>query len=747
MSSMENLFAIGLGLGLRVVVDAASRHNVRFTGTLIGLWEGAVLHHFLDRTPRSWDPYVAFGTRLFVDLVVTTDVARLAIVLLWASVTMLLAELGPRRTWYMYLVRFVYRRYRRVRRAVKRIAFPAVRLPIPSLPPLPKTPVPSRVRFYTITTSPSQTSSTPPVPIPPPAVPLITSPTRRHVPGQYTDTSSSESSSVHNDNPTDTSPPVPSPPAADGPPDEETPVIRIFPSAMVTPPENELIEIPEDDPDRTPTTTVSALPVYAPAAHLPHIVPPSSSWEIEPAERTPVDVPPINDIPEIHTVEEPDRNKSLPRRPVSGSSIHEEPVPPGRPDYSVHQQSAAPSRPDSSIREEPPLRIIPRSSIPVVVPAESDELEYVYVPMPELHEIPDMERQRTISQRSLQVPESRAAQAPELTPVDADIPNLRNIPDLPSNSELEHSAIRRRFPSERYPRDEEQNQRFPGERYPADEERKDRFPGERYPEEEERKYRYPGERYPEDEEDQAVASSSKQPAPQLPQLPQSPTFNEYGYLIGGGWDTLETRTPPPPFKEHESYLQAVPNQPDPVFVKSPANSTTRTPSPSSLSGGTRDAIIARADLLRDQANAEKLERERLDKERQRALRENKPAYALILKEQIDQADERIRKMHERAARRYFLAHNQSQSSTRTIDVHRLRVGEAIRETEKAIRDLLGDNGRDLRVITGRGNHSVNKMPVLKVALLKHLQSIQFPARVDPANPGLIIVSIPQDDPH
>ncbi|TFK53722.1 hypothetical protein OE88DRAFT_1273703 [Heliocybe sulcata] len=741
MSAMENLFAIGLGLGLRVVVDAASRHNVKLTGTLVGLWEGAVLHHFLDRTPRSWDPYVAFGTRLFVDLLVTMNVARLAIVLLWASLTMMLAELGLRRTWYMYLVRFVYRRYRRVRRTVKRVVVPAVRLPLP-IPTIPKTPVPSRVRFYTISTTPSQsqTSSTTPVPIPPPpTAAAIASPTRRRVPGQYTDTSSSETSSVHNDNPTDTSPPEHSPPSGEIPREDDTPTLRIFPSSMMTPPpENELIEIPADDPKRTPTTTVHVLPVYASTARPPDIVPPRSSWVIEPAEPTPVDVPPINDIPEIQTVEEPDRNKTLPFRP----------------DTFVPQEPALSSRSASSTHGEPALPIRLRSSLhdePGFPPLEPDELEYVNVPMPELSEIPDMERQRTESQRSLQP--LGPPQAPQLTPVDVDIPNLRNIPDFPSHSESDRSSIRKRFPGERYPEDEDEEKtpRFPGQQYPTDEERKYRFPGERYPEDEEReerKFRYPGERYPEDEEDeegQPIASSSRQPPPQLPQtIAFTTNFDLFG---GDGWDVPDNRTPPPPFKERESYLDPAPTQPVPDVAKphkSPTQSTTRTPSPSPLSGGTRDAIIARADLLRDQAIAEKNELDRLVRERQEALRTNRPTYALMLKDQIEQAEERIRKLHQRAARRYFLAHNQTQASTRTIDVHRLRVGEAIRETEKAIRDQLGDNGRELRVITGRGNHSVNRVPVLKVALLRHLQSIQFPARVDTNNPGVIIVSIPQD---
>ncbi|EPQ56943.1 hypothetical protein GLOTRDRAFT_137404 [Gloeophyllum trabeum ATCC 11539] len=679
MSSMENLLAIGLGLGLRVVVDYGSRHNVKLTGTLVGLWEGAVLHHFLDKTPLSWDPYVAFGFRVFVDLIVTTNLPRLAITLMWASLTMMLADLGTRKTWYEYLAKFVYRRYRRVRRAVKRLAVPAVRLPIPPIP-LPKPPVPSRVRFYTITTTPSQTSSTPPVPIPPPgAVPVVTSPPRRHVPGQYTDTGS-ESSSVHNDLPTDTSTPGPSPPSADGPSQEETPVLRIFPSSMMTPPlENELVRLPGPDPDRTPTTSMSALPpVAGPSSIPPPIISPPNDWEIERPEPTPVDVPPIGDIPEIHPVEEPERRNAPPSRPAS--SIH----PPAEPDR-----------------------------------------EYVHVQMPPLHDIPDMERQRSESQPSLRVRAPEAKQVPELTPVP--ISNLRNIPDLPSTSEEE--LIKKPAPSNEYP-DEKARERFPGERYP------------------------------EDEENQPVASTSRLQT-DLPHLPAPVRFNPDFDLFGEGWDNLGT--PPPPFKERASYIETIPSQPSQPEQasymesipsqpsqrpeRSPTHLTTATasPGPSPLSGGSRNSIIARADLLRDQALAEERERDRLRRERQEALDEGRPNLALLYKYQIEQADERIRKLHQKAARRYFLAHNQTPLPTRTIDVHRLRVPEAVRETEKAVREALVTDAREVRVITGRGNHSVNKMPVLKMALLKHLQSNHFPTRVDPSNPGVLIVDIPEEE--
>ncbi|KAL4074079.1 hypothetical protein J3A83DRAFT_4083108, partial [Scleroderma citrinum] len=82
---MESVLAIGVGLGLRVVIDAATDDH-RLGGVLIGLWEGVVLNHFLRRMPRSYDPYIALGFRVFVDFLFTQSLSRMALVALWTVV-------------------------------------------------------------------------------------------------------------------------------------------------------------------------------------------------------------------------------------------------------------------------------------------------------------------------------------------------------------------------------------------------------------------------------------------------------------------------------------------------------------------------------------------------------------------------------------------------------------------------------------------------------------------------------------
>lgn len=67
------------------------------------------------------------------------------------------------------------------------------------------------------------------------------------------------------------------------------------------------------------------------------------------------------------------------------------------------------------------------------------------------------------------------------------------------------------------------------------------------------------------------------------------------------------------------------------------------------------------------------------------------------------------------------AHNLQLEDEHTIDVHRLKPTEATRRTEIAIRDALVAGATRLRVICGRGNHSRNKLPVLKLALIAAME--------------------------
>lgn len=132
---MESVLAIGVGLGLRIVVDAATDDH-RVGGVLVGLWEGVVLNHFVRKMPRSFDPYIALAFRVFVDFLFTQSLSRMALVVLWTLVGMLLADVTPSILRDSGLRR-LYRRVRREARHIKR-AIPDIRI---------KNDIP-RVRFF-----------------------------------------------------------------------------------------------------------------------------------------------------------------------------------------------------------------------------------------------------------------------------------------------------------------------------------------------------------------------------------------------------------------------------------------------------------------------------------------------------------------------------------------------------------------------------------------------------------------------
>ena len=61
----------------------------------------------------------------------------------------------------------------------------------------------------------------------------------------------------------------------------------------------------------------------------------------------------------------------------------------------------------------------------------------------------------------------------------------------------------------------------------------------------------------------------------------------------------------------------------------------------------------------------------------------------------------------------------------TIDVHRLKVQEAIEKVEQALYDAIVTNTPELRIITGRGNHSKGGIPAIKLAVIGLMQEYVF----------------------
>ncbi|PSR78751.1 hypothetical protein PHLCEN_2v7286 [Hermanssonia centrifuga] len=159
---MENLIAIGVGLGLRALLDAVAHDSYR-ASALVGIWEGVVLNHFLAKFPSSVDPYIAFAFRLFVDYLFTESLSRIIIIVLWTGLGGLLADVAVQLSGD--------RRFRRLwRRTVSSLPWSGSH----------SRPTSSRVRFYEVPDSSSTAGS---------ATPTVASipvrPTTHPVPGQF----------------------------------------------------------------------------------------------------------------------------------------------------------------------------------------------------------------------------------------------------------------------------------------------------------------------------------------------------------------------------------------------------------------------------------------------------------------------------------------------------------------------------------------------------------------------------------
>jgi DNA-nicking Smr family endonuclease len=63
------------------------------------------------------------------------------------------------------------------------------------------------------------------------------------------------------------------------------------------------------------------------------------------------------------------------------------------------------------------------------------------------------------------------------------------------------------------------------------------------------------------------------------------------------------------------------------------------------------------------------------------------------------------------------AHNMKQGQ-HVIDIHGLKVTEAKQRVERAMAAAYDAGAPRLRVITGRGNHSVDNIPVLKTRIIE-----------------------------
>ncbi|KAI0692025.1 hypothetical protein C8T65DRAFT_670167 [Cerioporus squamosus] len=663
---MDNLLAIGVGLGLRALIDTVTHHNHRVNGSLVGLWEGAVLRHFISKYPSSLDPYIAYGFRLLVDILWTSSWMRLVIVVLWTFMGILLSDVGVDLA--------ADRRFRRLMRSVRHtVIYPLLRQFSRSRSSSSSSAAP-RAQFFQIPASASTTSTFRSPPLQPRSPTDASGPARAgaatpglprrpalRVPGSFSDrfseTDTDAAPSISRD-PSITSPREGSVTSVSRSSSSRTPsvtfseplVAQMQPaprhssrSASRPPP---VVPLPAGAGVYTYTTgpprSILSPPVLSPPP-LPGPFPPERPRT--PSELEYVAIPAIPDsIEQINPVQSPSRALSDDERSI-GSSLRGKDrsgltTPTSdteRPRFGaiyspepVNSGLTTPERPHFGL---PPVKVLDEAGrTPSVASRDLSDVNPIPIPI-RVHE-------RAAEDDAQQV---QASLHPELLP---DISTPQPSPGLVAPAQY--------LPS------------------PVDEKRPMRMP---------------------------------EPQPAVPS--------------DVGTSRLSMSAPPPPYEHTPG---TVPEEDE----DTPAG-----------------RLLQRAESFRSIADETDKRRQQLRREWQDAKRNREWWTAFRLKHEIDRAEKETKELHAKAARRFYQAHNM-RPEPQTIDVHRLKVAEAVEKVEQALYDAIVTNTPELRIITGRGNHSKSGIPAIKLAVIGLMQDYHLDCATDPNNSGVLIIHPPSN---
>ncbi|KAI8992979.1 hypothetical protein BD414DRAFT_482941 [Trametes punicea] len=643
---MDNLFAIGVGLGLRALIDTLTNHNHRLNGSLLGLWEGAVLRHFIAKYPASVDPYVAYGFRLLVDLLWTTSWMRLFITILWSFMGMLLSD--------VFVDLYADRRFRRFTRKVRHtVIYPLLR----SFSRRSSSSSAPRAQYYQIPASSSATST-------------ARSPT------------SLRSPPLQPRSPNDTSRP---PPRTTAPPPSlpRRSALRVPGSFSTTETDTEAGRSPSlapsrssqsvsfsDGPSRAPSVTSSQEPVRPAAAESPPI-------PTEPS-RTPVS----------RASHPPTREPSLgPPRPRTPSELE-------------YELGSMPVIPDN-IEQTNPVR-----------PVLSDDERSLNEDMRVRSGLTTPEQDGARPRIDVYSPEP--VKSGLTTPVDrpstprAALPPVTVIDEGTQDGGSDMNQIP--IPIRVYERDP-------------------------------------------DPEDQARAREALLHPELIPDIttpqPSPGLFPPADYRQDADPSQDGADEPPPKMPEPEPARSSM-SQPPPPYEQTPGENAEEreragsegTPAASVISNvNDRERLLQRAESLRSDADKADKRRTELKRKLEDARRNGQFWEAFRLKQEMERAAHEVRELHAKAAKRFYQAHNMK-PQPQTIDVHRLKVPEAIEKVEQALYDAILTGTPELRIITGQGKHSKNKIPALKLAIIGAMADYHIDAVPDATNPGVLLIHPP-----
>ncbi|KAL6062133.1 Smr domain-containing protein [Balamuthia mandrillaris] len=133
---------------------------------------------------------------------------------------------------------------------------------------------------------------------------------------------------------------------------------------------------------------------------------------------------------------------------------------------------------------------------------------------------------------------------------------------------------------------------------------------------------------------------------------------------------------------------------------------------------------------------------------QRAWKKGDKALAKELSDQGKKHQEAMQKFHAEAARAIFARHNKGRPNDE-IDLHGLRVKEALEFTEQRIQQLkpsassggILSSDKPLKVIVGKGLHSIDNKARIKPAVIELMERLEVVCEEDPTNEGVLLVSL------
>ncbi|KAF8973011.1 hypothetical protein BDZ97DRAFT_1912609 [Flammula alnicola] len=712
-----SIFA-GLGLRLFLLIATDAGPSSKLTTAVLGLWEGAIVHQLSGRsTSPNLDHFLAYGLRLAVDLLISKNLQRMVMVVLWSVLGTVTSEaIVPYASLRSALKK---QRERERERRHRHSRF------IPTTVPILSTPLPPRIRAYKPPEPGQPTPLLPETPPPQTSTPLFLD--RPPTPPSFFLQETVAS-------------PSPKPVYIQTvQPDESSP-----PDALPVRPRSGLASIFERSPD-----SGSPLPV---PVHLP--TPPDSAQSANPSDGlTDVQINETyhdNNIPQfehqLYTIPElssPEDNATL--RTNDDHAMENN-----------HQDIVAMFAPSTAMTNDPlpvpnaGMRRMPSSTMAKWLASQSTNVdpEAIFAtpfspsmsPVPSIpvpvrmrhHDSSRQTRTPTGSNQNLEAegPEERVNEDGNTEAEDIDHPIAQDSDSDPLrtpgaryllnlDTDNEHDSDPLRTPQQLRP-DED------GQLSPLSLNVRSALDNEEH----------------RVDNDFGAASSASSQGAQAAAADVVVEDNEDIQIPGSLSQNLLLQPPLPPSGPLFRPFSPPPESPPP-----PSPSTIHSdPSDASvLSTRVPNKLYSRADELRQKAREEEKLRAQLEEERKLAETQGRTMDALQLKIKVRDMDAAAYKLHEKAARRYFVSRNPVAQSHK-IDVHGLRPREAFDRIERAIVQANQEMRSIVHVIVGKGLHSINQQPTLKPAVLREMQRLKFKCEVNPRNPGQLIITLPTPVP-